>query len=231
MVNFRLEVLKSLQNLGFTIHIIAPQDEFSDKLINEGFFFHPITLDPKGLNPAKDLATFFQIKKILASIKPTMSFHYTIKPVIYASIACASLKIPTINIITGLGYVFTDSTSKNLKETLKKKILKIWVSKMYQTALKHAQEVWFLNPDDQTEFINRNIITPSKAFLLKSEGVDLEHFSPDFSPDFLPRSVVAPSEKTIFLLVARMLWDKGVGEFVEVARKLASPHLPPNAPR
>lgn len=203
MAHFRMEVLKALQSLGFSIHILAPIDNTTDKLLKEGFFHHPIDISPKGLNPFKDMTTFFQIKKILKKISPSISFSYTIKPVIYASFACNILKIPNIAIITGLGYVFVSRGAK-------KKILRSIVCKMYQIALLKTPEVWFLNPDDKNEFLNNKIISPSKAFVLKSEGVDTKHFS--------PRNKTNP--KTIFLLIARMLWDKGVGEFVEVAKNL-----------
>lgn len=203
MAHFRMDVLKALQSLGFSIHILAPTDSTTDKLLKEGFFHHPIDISPKGLNPFKDMATFFQIKKILEKIAPSISFSYTIKPVIYASFASNILKIPNIAIITGLGYVFVSGG-------LKKKILKSIVCKMYQIALLKTSEVWFLNPDDKDEFLQNKIISPSKASVLKSEGVDTEHFSP----------VNKKNPKTIFLLIARMLWDKGVGEFVEVAKSL-----------
>lgn len=208
MYHFRLEVLKELQNEGFIIHILSPKDDYSDKLIQEGFFHHPIKMDPKGLNPLKDLQTFLQIKKILRSISPAISFNYTIKPVIYASLACRILKIPTINIITGLGYVFTN-------KSFKKRILRALVSKMYQISLKKSREVWFLNLDDKKEFINKNIISSQKAFLLESEGINLEYFTPNDNN--------TPQNKDVFLLIARMLWDKGVGEFVQVAKAFKTP--------
>lgn len=203
MAHFRIHVLKALQNLGFSIHILAPIDNTTQKLLQEGFFHHHIDISPKGLNPLKDIKTFFQIKKTLKKISPSICFSYTIKPVIYASFASRILKIPNIAMITGLGYVFVSGG-------IKKKILKSIVCKMYQIALKKTSEVWFLNPDDKDEFLQNKIIPPSKASVLKSEGVDTEHFT--------PRSKNNP--KVVFLLIARMLWDKGVGEFVQAAKNL-----------
>lgn len=203
MAHFRMQVLKALQNMGFSIHILAPVDDTTQRLLEQGFFHHPISISPKGLNPFKDIATFFQIKKILKKISPSICFSYTIKPVIYGSFASRILKIQNIAMITGLGYVFVSGG-------IKKKILKSIVCKMYQIALAKTSEVWFLNPDDKDEFLQNKIISPDKACVLKSEGVDTLHFA--------PRSKT--NSKTIFLLIARMLWDKGVGEFVEVAKSL-----------
>lgn len=204
MEHFRMEVLKALQNLGFCIHILSPIDNSTKKLLQEGFYHHPIAIDSKSLSPFKDIKTFFQIRKTLKKIKPSMNFSYTIKPVIYGSFASNLLKIPNISITTGLGYVFVTGG-------LKKKILKSIVCKMYQIALLKTSEVWFLNPDDKDEFLQNKIIPSSKASVLKSEGVNTTHFAP------LPSK---NSSKIVFLLIARMLWDKGVGEFVQVAKNL-----------
>ncbi|MDO7253600.1 glycosyltransferase [Helicobacter cappadocius] len=214
MYHFRLEVLKTLKNLGFAIHILAPQDESSAKLLQEGFHYHCIDIDSKSLNPYKDIKTFFQIKKILKQLKPQMSFCYTIKPVIYGSFIARMLKIPNIAMITGLGYVFVQGGWK-------KKILKFLVCKMYQIALSKTSEIWFLNSDDEREFLNNNITTSEKTTILKSEGINTEHFSP---------RPCDSSKKIVFLLIARMLWDKGVGEFVQVAKNIKTPSCS-NAPQ
>ena len=212
MWNFRLPVLKSLQKDGFVVHILAPTDNSRAKLENEGFFVHSISIDSKGLNPLKDIKTAMQIYKILSTIKPSVVFSYTIKCVIYGSFVANMLKIPNIAIITGLGYVF-------IGQSARKKILQNIVSKMYAIALRKTKSVWFLNNDDKSEFIKRHIIAESKSFLLNSEGVDLEHFSPKcgVKSGILPDRIEGEIR---FILIARMLWDKGVGEFVEAARKI-----------
>lgn len=212
MLHFRLEVLKALQKQGHCIHILAPQDSSVESLVQEGFFYHEISVDPKGLNPFLDIATLLQIKQILKTIQPCLTFSYTIKPAIYTSLACRFLKIPSIAIITGLGYVF-------LEGGLKKKILKSLVVKMYSYALKKIQEVWFLNPEDRTEFVSTKIIPEHKTFLLRSEGVNTDYFSPSFSSK--TSQTPAPSNEQItFLLIARMLWDKGVGEFIQTSKNI-----------
>ncbi|PAF48102.1 hypothetical protein BKH46_01970 [Helicobacter sp. 12S02634-8] len=219
MYNFRLEVLKALQNQGFAIHILCPQDTYSALLEQEGFSIHPITLDSKGLNPLKDLKTLIKIRKILHTLKPSLCFNYTIKAVIYASLASQTLKIPTINIITGLGYVF-------IGNSFKKRLLRTLVTQMYRFALRHTQAVWFLNADDRQEFCNRGIIPLAKSTLLQSEGINLEYFSPK-KHNTNAHNARAP---IIFLLIARMLWDKGISEFVAVAKHFKAKDKPKTSP-
>lgn len=212
MLHFRFEVLKALQKQGYSIHILAPQDSSVESLVREGFFYHEISIDPKGLNPFLDLITLLEIKKILKKTQPCLTFSYTIKPAIYVSLACRFLKIPSIAVITGLGYVFVEGG-------IKKKILKSLVIKMYSYALKKIQEVWFLNPQDKAEFVSAKIIPEYKTFLLQSEGVNTDYFSPSFSSK--TSQTPAPSNKqTTFLLIARILWDKGVGEFIQTSKNI-----------
>ena len=210
MYNFRLQVLQSLQKSGFAIHIIAPFDSSTQALKQEGFITHNLYLDSRSLNPLKDFRTITILHKLLKQIRPTLVFNYTIKPAIYSSSVCNFLKIPNIAVITGLGYVFINDKGKT--NTLKKRVLRSLVCKMYRFALKRTQEVWFLNNDDKQEFLFYKLIAQNQAFLLDSEGVDTEYFSPKNSVK------IQKQEKIVFLLVARMLWDKGVGEFVEAAK-------------
>lgn len=212
MYNFRLQVLKSLQKSGFTIHIIAPFDASTQALNQEGFITHNLYLDSRSLNPFKDFRTTYTLYKLLKHIRPALVFNYTIKPAIYSSSVCNFLKIQNIAIITGLGYVFIND--KGEKSSVKKSILRSIVCKMYRFALKKTQKVWFLNNDDKQEFLSYNLITQNQAFLLDSEGVDTEYFSPKSHKDSAPQA----QEEIVFLLVARMLWDKGVGEFVKAAK-------------
>ena len=217
MYNFRLKVLQSLKKSGFTIHIIAPFDSSTPKLQEEGFFMHHLYIDSRSLNPFKDLRTIAMLYKLFKQISPALVFNYTIKPAIYSSSVCNLLKIPNIAIITGLGYVFIND--KGDTSSLKKTILRFIVCKMYQFALKNTQEVWFLNNDDKQEFLHYKLITQAKAFLLDSEGVDTEYFSPKFCKN--RQSIKRrQDDEIIFLLIARMLWDKGVGEFVQAAQML-----------
>ena len=204
MSNFRLEVLQALRDEGYNIHIIAPQDCSTQALIDNNFKFHPININSKGLNPLEDFSTLLSIHKLLREIKPSLVFNYTIKPVIYGSLACNVLSIPNIAITTGLGYVF-------IGNGVKKQVLKKFVCLLYKVALFKTQEVWFLNIEDKEAFLSYNIVKKEKAILLDSEGVSTTYFCPQSQKD----------NKIVFTLIARMLWDKGVGEFIQ-ALKLSS---------
>lgn len=203
MTNFRLEVLQALYQEGYTIHVIAPRDSSTQKLIDNGFFFHPITVNSKGLNPIEDLFTLSSIYSLLRQIGPSLVFNYTIKPVIYSSLVCNLLKIPNIAITTGLGYVF-------IQGGVKKKILKNFVCFLYKYALTKTNEIWFLNNDDKEIFLSHRIISENRAILLDSEGINTSHFTPQEKK----------SQEVIFTLIARMLWDKGVGDFIEAIKFL-----------
>lgn len=203
MSNFRLEVLQALHKEGYDIHIIAPQDTSTQKLIDNSFSFHPISINPKGINPMEDLSTLSSLYKLLKQISPSLVFNYTIKPVIYGCLACNLLKIPNIAITTGLGYVFIQGGAK-------RKILRNFVCSLYKFALRKTQEVWFLNDDDRDIFLSHRIISKDKTFILDSEGVNTDYF--------VPQEI--KSQKIVFTLIARMLWDKGVGEFIEAIRLL-----------
>lgn len=203
MSNFRLEVLQALHQDGYNIHILAPQDSSTQKLVDQGFFFHPIAINSKGLNPVEDLSTLRSIYQFLKQINPSLVFNYTIKPVIYGSIACNLLKIPNIAITTGLGYVF-------IQGGMKKRFFKNFVCFLYKYALKKTQEVWFLNSDDKEVFLSHGIVSKDKAFVLDSEGINTSYFTPQEKS----------SQKIVFTLIARMLWDKGVEEFIEAIRTI-----------
>ncbi|WP_394958752.1 glycosyltransferase [uncultured Helicobacter sp.] len=238
MLCFRRNVLESLRDEGYEIHIIAPLDSHAQTLRECGFYTHHIEIDSKGLNPLKDFRTALHLRKILKSLKPAMVFNYTIKPAIYGSLVANALHIPNIAVITGLGYVFIDGGRKRA-------MLRVLVCAMYKIALKTTKQVWFLNSDDKAQFLEFHLITPAQAFLLDSEGVDTLYFSPQYQANQMhgihksATSIDSEKSKTTsgiaessqaqdadfrFLLIARMLWDKGVGEFVEAARILLDSH-------
>lgn len=192
----------SFLNQGFKVYVASPQDQFSTLLIDNGIEFIPLSkLNNKGTNILGDLNFLKELHSVYHKLKPDFVFHYTVKPNIYGSLACASLKIPSIAITTGLGYAFAE---KNLIAAL--------VRQLYKFSLKKAKEVWFLNKDDLDTFIDRTIIQPNKAFLLKSEGVNTTHFS--------PKEKTTVSKNTVFLFSARLIIDKGIKEFINAIKNL-----------
>lgn len=201
MYNFRRSLFSKLLTLNYDVTVVSPEDEFYQNKLKE-LGCNCITLDiaSKGVNPFIDGKLILNIKKILVEVKPDFCFFYTIKPNIYGSIAANSLNINHIAIITGLGYTFINNN-----------IISIVAKKLYKFALKSASQIWFLNSEDKEIFIKYKLVDKSKTSILKGEGIDLNHFCCTDLP-----------KKTSFLLIARMLWDKGVGEFVDAAKLLKS---------
>ena len=199
MYNFRRLVFEHFLKQGHEVVVVSPFDEtYQQQLKALGCKVLPIDIEAKGNNPLKDLCTCYHYRQIMIKEKPDYCFFYTIKPNIYGSMAAASLGISYTPVTTGLGYTF-------LVDNLISKIAK----RLYKFAFRNSPSVWFLNKDDAESFVSGRIIQPAQVHILPGEGIDLSHFA-----------VVEEPEEISFLLVARMLWDKGVGGYVDAARLL-----------
>lgn len=197
MYNFRRPVFIYFLKQGYEIIILAPKDNTYDKLLESiGCKFYPIAIDSKGKNPIKDLLTLFSIKEIMKKEKPDYCFFYTIKPNIYGSLAARLLNIPYIPITTGLGYIFSVNN---------------WISNisklLYKIAFKKAKKVCFLNKEDANTFINEKLIPENQVIIFNGEGIDVTKFNLESNPKDIS-----------FILIARIIWDKGVKEFVQAAQ-------------
>jgi glycosyltransferase involved in cell wall biosynthesis len=199
MYNFRRNLMQHLVKLGYKVSVLAPSEaDFDEKMRAIGVDFYDLPLSAKGTNPFADLALTFRIRKYIKQLKPDFAFFYTIKPNIYGGFAAKSCNLPYVAVTTGLGYTF-------VVDNLVSKIARL----LYKLSFKNAQSVWFLNNDDKSDFLKYKLLPEERCFVLKGEGVNTERFQ------------VKPLPKNIkFLLMARMLWDKGVGEFVDAARLL-----------
>ena len=200
LINFRASLVRSLVAEGYEVVVIAPLDDYVVHLAELGCRYVPLPMDNKGTHPGRDLFLLWQFFRLLREEKPAIYMGYTIKPNIYGSIAAHMLKVPVINTIEGLGAVFMHETW-----------LTQLVRSLYRLSLSRSSKVYFLNNDDLTLFVSDNLVSKASADRLPGIGVDLNRFVPVPLPDKIPLR---------FLLIARMLWDKGVGEFVEAARIL-----------
>lgn len=198
LYNFRRGLLQSFIERGWQVFILAPRDECATVLMEMGCTVVDCPMDNKGTHPVQDVATMITYWRLYRDIKPDMALHYTIKPVIYGTLAARALGIPCINTITGLGTAF-------IRETWLTRV----VESLYRLSQRWPARVFFQNPDDQALFLKRRLASPAVAERLPGSGVDLSRFV--YSP--MPRE-----QAPVFLLIARMLWDKGVGEFVHAAR-------------
>lgn len=200
--NFRKGLINSFIKRGCKVTIIGPIDDYAEKLQDLGCSVVDVHIASQGRNPLVDLLLIMKLKRIYAKVNPDLIFHYTIKPNIYGSIAAWLCKKKSIAITTGLGFVFNKSS-----------FFTAVISRLYAFSFKFPKEVWFLNEDDKFVFISKNIVKEHKAYVLNGEGVDTQYFAPE--------SFIRNTDDDIrFLLVARMLWDKGVGIYVDAARKI-----------
>ena len=160
----------------------------------------PLFISRKGINPFVDLFTFFDCLRHLITSKPDLLLLFTIKPVIYGSIAAKFVNVKSIVMITGLGTAF---------------IAENWITKvakaLYKFSLSSVSFVFFQNTDDKELFVSEKLVNAKLCRLIPGSGVDLNKFFPANLPLV---------DGITFLLIGRMLWDKGVGEFVEAAREV-----------
>lgn len=203
--NFRLNFVKTLIAQGHEVHTVAPHDDFTEKLVEVGCVHHDVRMDSRGANPIKDSALVFEFFLIYRRMRPDVVLHYTIKPNIYGTLAAAMLRIPVVNNVCGLGTIFLNDN---------------WVSKiaisLYKLAFRYPKKVFFQNPDDLALFVDKKIISEQITDLLPGSGIDLTHFT---AADF------KRNKEFTFLLISRLITDKGILEFIDAVKKLKASGL------
>jgi glycosyltransferase involved in cell wall biosynthesis len=200
LVNFRLDLLRALQAEGYRVIAAAPEDEYTQSLVELGVEYQSIEMQSSGISPIEDILLLGRYFRILRKIRPDVFLGFTIKPNIYGSIAAHLLGIKVINNISGLGTAF-----------IRDGILTQIVVTLYKLALRRSSTVFFQNRDDLDLFVSRRIVRVEQARVLPGSGINLDHFKP---------AKKAPASEFRFLLPARLLWDKGVQEYVDAARSL-----------
>lgn len=214
--NFRGKLLESIAQLGYEIHIASPVlEKYAadyNELINRGYHIHQIAMQRTGTNPVKDINTFIHSYQLLNSIKPEYLLSYTVKPMVYGTLAAWLARVPyRFVLISGLGYTF-----QQVEETNKRSILQKFVHALYQQALAKSSKVFFQNNDDLNLLKKLNIVQLNlPTVVVNGSGVDLN----DFNVFPLPRNE-SGAVKPSFLLIARLLKDKGIVEYVEASRQI-----------
>jgi glycosyltransferase involved in cell wall biosynthesis len=198
IVNFRSGLIAALRAAGYRVMALAPPDAWQGRLEALGVEYVPIEMDKKGVSPVADLHLLARYWHALGRMRPDIFLGYTPKPNIWGSIAAHARGIRVINNVSGLGTAFMRPGA----------LMRI-VTALYKRAFRRSKTVFFQNEEDQALFLDRKIVRAGQARLLPGSGIDLDRFRPE--------------EKTTdcsfaFLLIARLLWDKGVGEYVEAAR-------------
>lgn len=191
---------------GAEVVLLAPRDQSSDWFATIGARYIEVPMNRKGVNPLGDLGLLRRFREIYRRERPDSVFHMTIKPVIYGSVAARLAGVHhVLNMVPGLGYVFVG-------DQLIHRALRPMVVRMYRIALRNSDRVFFQNPEDKEYFLGKSLVRESQAVVTYGSGVDLDYFA--FTE---PKG---SGEHCTFLLMARMLWDKGVGDFVNAAKVL-----------
>jgi glycosyltransferase involved in cell wall biosynthesis len=200
--NFRMNFVRALIANGFEVHTIAPVDDYTHFLVEAGCIHHPVRMDSRGANPVKDLALVAELFWIYRKVKPNFVLHYTIKPNVYGTLAARLLRIPVINNVCGLGTVF-----------LKNNLVSVIAILLYRFSFRFARKVFFQNPDDLKLFLEKKLVPLQAVDLLPGSGIDLTKFQP---------MNYRRNEKFTFLMISRLISDKGVYEYVEAIKELKS---------
>lgn len=214
VINFRGKLLESISKLGYEIHILAPEldkhrQEFNN-LSEQGYHIHSIPLQRTGMNPLADFQTLLSTYRLLRKIKPDVILSYTIKSVIYGTLAAWLAKVPKrFILISGLGYTFSEVDEINTRTSLQK-----FIHSLYTQALSKSDKVFFQNSDDLDLFRKLGILKPNiPATVVNGSGVDINNFNLIPFPIY-PSGAIRLS----FILIARLLKDKGLIEYIEAAK-------------
>jgi glycosyltransferase involved in cell wall biosynthesis len=205
IANFREGLVRALISSGHEVIVLAPTDPTREKLISMGCRVLELPMERNGTSPLAEAVLLLRIYRMLRDERPTIVFGYTIKNNIYAGLACSWLGIPFVPNVTGLGPAFNDTGLFN-------RVIRL----LYRAGFARARMVFFQNPEDQAIFLRSKLILPKQSRLLPGSGVDLDRFAACSLPPY--------DEGIIFLFVARLLWDKGLGLFVDAARVLRGRH-------
>ena len=205
VLNFRRPIVEAMIADGHSVTVLAPRDDSVATLEGLGCKVLPLEMSVKGLNPLQDIKLIGRMRKVFRDERPDAIFSYTIKNNIFGALAARPLGIPFIPNVTGLGTAFLSGG-----------FLQRIAQGLYRRALRNLGIIFFQNEDDRDLFLEHRLVTAQQARLLPGSGIDLTHFA---ATDY-PTDTVAP----VFLMIARLLRDKGVIEYVAAARKVKSAH-------
>ncbi len=201
----RLDLARAARDAGFDVTIATRVTDHGKQIQEEGFHLIPISLFRRSRNPVRELSAIAELVGVYRCVRPHLVHHVAMKPILYGSLAAWVVQVPaTLNAFAGLGYLFTNSERQ-----------RGWLHWLMTVALRSAigrsgSTVLFQNEADRDELVQTGIVRLSHTRVIAGSGIDVTAFSVKPSPQGTPL-VVLPS---------RMLWDKGVGEFVQAARTL-----------
>jgi len=203
--NFRLNLMRRIEGVGHKVIAVGPPDKYTKAIVEAGFEHESVPFSGAGINPFREFGVVLFLMRTLRKIGCELVLSYTPKANIYSGLASMLLGINTIPNISGLGSAF-----------IARSPLTYIVQSLYRVVLRKPPLVFFQNEEDRRLFVQARLVKDEKARRLPGSGVDLCRFKA------LPDEFSAKRRATRFLLAGRLLWDKGVGEFVQAARVLKS---------
>jgi glycosyltransferase involved in cell wall biosynthesis len=201
----RLPIILGAAGAGYEVHVATCFDDNSELKHQDKINYHHIDFNRNSINPVTELKPIIQLIKLYRRIRPDMIHHMCKKSVLYGCLITRFMpKTPVANTVPGLGYLFISSS-------LKSKLITTVLRKGYKFGFKrkHLKTI-FQNDDDRELFEKYRIVKPGQCVMIRGSGVDIDEFQPT------PHQV----NKPLVIIPSRLLWDKGVGEFVEAARNL-----------
>lgn len=217
LFNFRLSLARALQAQGHEVLLISPPGEYGERLQALGLRWQALPMDRKSLNPLQELRLLAHLWRLYRREQPALAHHFTIKCVVYGSMAALLARVPArVNAVAGMGYVFTN-------QALKARLLRPVVRGLMRLVLNgRGARLILQNSDDVAAFAQAGLARSALVRLVKGSGVDLSRFQPG---EWVAQAAPA-NEPTRVVLAARLLWDKGIAEYVAAARQLHAQGLP-----
>lgn len=214
IINFRGPLVCEMVGRGVTVYALAPDyDDASRAAVRKlGALPLDYSVSRTGMNPLRDLFDLIRLARQLGRLKLDATFAYFIKPVIYGTLAARLAAVPQrFAMIEGAGYVFVDDEAL----TLRRRLLRYFVTRLYRLGLSQADHVFMLNRDDAQQFIREGMVATGKVQVLKNGiGLELNHY----------RAAAPVSEPVCFILVGRLLREKGIYDYVAAARQVKARH-------
>lgn len=211
LLQFRGPLIEALQAANLEVHVAAPDlpagDAMRQRLEAKGLIIHDIPMRRTGMNPVADLKCMLHLWRLMRAVKPDFVMGYTIKPVIYGSLAGWLARVPhRFALVTGLGYTFQGQPGDGKA----RRLLRSLVQGLYSVGLRRTEKVFFQNPDDEALFRTFSILPPATpSCVVNGSGVNVAEYHTTALP-------AAPH----FLLIARLLGDKGIREYAQAAAQI-----------
>lgn len=211
--NFRGPLVREMVSRGMTVYALAPDYDYvsRDAVASLGAIPVDSPISRAGMNPLRDVYHLFRLVILLRRLQLNASLAYFIKPVIYGTLAARLAAVPKrFALIEGAGYVFADDKTPSMR----RRLLRVFVTWLYRLGLSQADRVFMLNADDKKLFVGERMVSAEKVQLLDGIGLDLDHYQ-------VARPVLQP---VCFILVARLIREKGVYDYIDAARRIKARH-------